>query len=66
MLVNDLSFSPIILADINETNRQHLSDCIKKGTEHGFGYSIDKPYQLKKYFLRAGRMEVFYAYNPLD
>lgn len=63
VLVNDLSFSPIVLADINATNRQHLSDYIKEGIEHVFGYSTDKPYQLKKYFLRAGRMEISYAHN---
>ena len=63
VLVNDLSFSPIVLADINATNRQHLSDYIKEGIEHVFSYSTDKPYQLKKYFLRAGRMEISYAHN---
>ncbi|MBO0473017.1 hypothetical protein IGL98_000368 [Enterococcus sp. DIV0840] len=63
VLVNDLSFSPIVLADINAKNKQQLSVYIKEGIEHVFGYSTDKPYQLKKYFLRAGRMEISYSYN---
>ncbi|MBO0424263.1 hypothetical protein BCR22_09945 [Enterococcus plantarum] len=63
VLVNDLSFSPIVLADINAKNSPQLSLYIKEGIEHVFSYSTDKSYQIKKYFLRAGRMEISYAYN---
>lgn len=63
VLVNDLSFSPIVLADINAKNKKQLSLYIKEGIEHVFSYSTDKPYLIKKYFLKAGRMEISYAYN---
>lgn len=63
ILVNDLSFSPIVLADINAKNKKQLSLYIKEGIEHVFSYSTDKPYLIKKYFLKAGRMEISYAYN---
>ena len=63
VLVNDLSFSPIVLADINAKNKQHLPTYIKEGIEHVFGYSTDKSYQIKKYFLKAGRIEISYAFN---
>ncbi|MFD1902761.1 DUF6933 domain-containing protein [Enterococcus termitis] len=63
VLVNDLSFSPIVLVDINAKNKQQLSSYIKEGIEHIFSYSTAKQYKIKKYFLKAGRMEISYAYN---
>lgn len=63
VLVNDLSFSPIVLADINAKNKRNLSKYIKEGIEQVFSLSTDKSYQIKKYFLKAGRSEISYAYN---
>lgn len=63
VLVNDFSSSPIVLADINAKNKKYLEDYIKEGIEQVFSLSTDKPYQIKKYFLMAGRQEISYAYN---
>lgn len=63
VLVNNLSFSPIVLADINVKNRKQLPVYIKEGIEHVFSYSTDKPFLIKKYFLKVGKMEISYAYN---
>lgn len=63
VLVNDLSNSPVVLADINSKNKQFLPEYIKEGIEHIFSYSIDKSYQIKKYFLKTGRIGISYSYN---
>lgn len=63
VLVNDLSNSPVVLANINSKNKHLLPEYIKEGIEHIFSYSTDKSYQIKKYFLKAGRMEISYSYN---
>lgn len=63
VLVNDKSFSPIVLADINAKNKKDLSDMIKAGIQEVFSYSDVPPVQIKKYFLKAGRLEISSNYN---
>lgn len=63
VLVNDKSFSPIVLADINAKNKKDLDHMIKAGIEEVFSYSNMPPVQIKKYFLKAGRLEISSNYN---
>lgn len=63
VLVNDLSFSPIVLADINAKNKKELETYIKLGIEEVFSYSDITTVQIKKYFLKAGRIELSPNYN---
>ncbi|MGG5369513.1 DUF6933 domain-containing protein [Enterococcus sp. AZ196] len=58
VLVNDLSFSSIVLADINAKNKKELITYIKMGIEEVFSYSDVPTVQIKKYFLKAGRIEL--------
>ena len=63
VLVNDKSFSPIVLADINAKNKKDLNNMIKAGIEEVFSYSNIPPVQIKKYFLKTGRLEISSNYN---
>lgn len=63
ILVNDKSFSPIVLANINAKNKKDLDYMIKVGIEEVFSYSDISPNQIKKYFLKAGRIEISSNYN---
>lgn len=63
VLVNDQSFSPIVLADINAKNKKDLDAMIKAGIEEVFSYSDIPPVQIKKYFLKAGRIEIASKHN---
>lgn len=63
VLVNNLSFSPIVLADINAKNKKELETYIKLGIEEVFSYSDVPTIQIKKYFLKAGRLELSSNYS---
>lgn len=63
VLVNGLSNSPIVLADINAKNKKHLEEYIKQGIEEVFSYSEVSPVQIKKYFLMGGKIELSLNYN---
>ncbi|KAF1299212.1 hypothetical protein BAU15_00780 [Enterococcus sp. JM4C] len=54
----NLSYSPIVLADINAKNKKDLPKLIKLGIEEVFSYSNVPPVQIKKYLLKAGRIEL--------
>lgn len=48
VLVNDKSFSPIVLADINAKNKKDLNHMIKAGIEEVFSYSNMPPVQISQ------------------
>ncbi|HAP3814847.1 TPA: hypothetical protein IUT93_002163 [Enterococcus faecalis] len=63
VLVNNKSFSPIVLANINAKNKKDLNNMIKAGIEEVFRYSGISSTQIKRYFLKAGRIEISSNYN---
>ncbi len=63
VLVNDLTLSPIVLADNNAKNKKELETYIKLGIEKVFSYSEVPLVKIKKYFLKAGRIELSSNYN---
>lgn len=64
VLVNELSNSSIVLADINAKNKKWLEEYVKQGIEETFSYSGISSVQIKKYFLMAGKVELLSNYNP--
>ncbi|MBP1044303.1 hypothetical protein I6N95_25165 [Vagococcus sp. BWB3-3] len=63
ILVNDLTYSPVILANINAANKQNLGKYIEKGIRQVFKFSGISEDQLDRYFELAGEIEVNAGHN---
>ncbi|MHC5250061.1 DUF6933 domain-containing protein [Enterococcus sp. LJL90] len=63
VLDNDLTLSPVVLADINAKNKKNLEEHIKLGIEEIFSYSDVSSSQISCYLLKAGQIELACNYN---
>jgi len=63
VIVNDLSFSPIILADINAKNKKDIEKYIKNGIKEAFSYSNVSTSQINKYLLKIDKIELSKNYS---
>jgi hypothetical protein len=63
LLINDLTCTPIVLADINAKNRQYLPEYIEEGIRFIFAYSDISEDQINRYLALAGSIEINSAHN---
>lgn len=63
VLVNTVSYSPIVLLDINAKNKKNLPSYIRKGISEIFSYSSIEDHHVKFYFDQSSSMEISKDYN---
>ena len=63
VLVNDLTFMPVVLADINAKNKKQLANYIRDGIYLAFYQAGATPNQIQRYFELMGEIEVGGAHN---
>jgi len=63
VIVNDLSFSPIVLADINAKNKKDIEKYIKDGIKEVFSYSNVSTDQIDRYLLKIGKIDLSNNYS---